>query len=90
MRSWLGASLLLLCVVKRGCLLCSIVVLGLHIHFAFLMSGKLALAVSPWSALGLCKEQTVGGSCIFVKSRELQVESWGRTSALVSPGVGML
>lgn len=59
-------------------------------HFAFLVSGKFALAVSPWSALYLRREQTVGGSCIFVKSRELQVESWGRTSALVSPGGGML
>lgn len=76
--------------VKRGCLLCSIVVLGLHIHFAFLVSGKFALAVSPWSALCLRRGNTLGGSCIFVKSRELQVESWGRTVALVSPGGGIL
>ena len=76
--------------VKRGCLLCSVVVVGLHIHCVFLASGKLALAVSPWSALCLHREQTVGGSCIFVKSRELWVESWGRAPALVSPGAGMV
>lgn len=76
--------------VKRYGLLCSIVVVGLYIHFAFLVSGKFLLAVSPWNALCLCRERNVGGSYTFVKSREVQVESWGRISALILPGGVML